>query len=62
MNKSKVVAHLNCEIKLRFHGRTKNEIERDLMNEGWSIGAIREALSGAAHLSAKDPSFRLNAR
>lgn len=62
MNKSKVVAHLNYEIKLRFHGRTNRDIERDLMNEGWSIGAIREALGANAQFSLKETGLRANAR
>ncbi|MEL7117576.1 MAG: hypothetical protein AAGP08_18660 [Pseudomonadota bacterium] len=62
MNKAKVVAHLNYEIRLRFHGCTNREIERDLMNEGWSIGAIREALCATAHVPTNDPGLRAEVR
>ena len=61
MNKSKVVAHLSYEIWLRFQGGTNSEIERDLLSEGWSIGAIREALSASPHVSENEPSLTTNA-
>jgi hypothetical protein len=47
MNKSKVVSHLIHEIQRRFHGACVKEIEKKLMSEGWSAGAIREALDAS---------------
>jgi hypothetical protein len=32
------------EIRLRFSGVSEKEIEKELLNEDWPIGAIREAL------------------
>ena len=44
MNKTKVVLHLVGLIKLRFRGLSESEIERELVEEGWAVGAIREAM------------------
>ncbi|MEM7719606.1 MAG: hypothetical protein AAF222_10425 [Pseudomonadota bacterium] len=44
MNKSEVVFHLVAVISQRFPGFAPDEVERKLMQEGWPLGAIREAL------------------
>ncbi|MEM6889205.1 MAG: hypothetical protein AAF636_13815 [Pseudomonadota bacterium] len=48
MNKCEVVRHLKALISCRFQGFPEREIEQKLMDEGWSIGAIREAIDAAS--------------
>ena len=45
MNKQKVVSHLVGLIWERFRGVPHKKIERALVDEGWSLGAVREAIS-----------------
>ena len=59
MNKSKVVNQLSFVISHLYLGISEQEIEQKLMNDGWSIGAIREALDAASdvRLSGQVRSF-----
>jgi hypothetical protein len=50
MNKSKVVSQLALVISQLYRGTSKSEIEQKLMNDGWSIGAIREAFDAASEV------------
>lgn len=44
MNKEKVVSHLVALIWQQFNGVPRREIESALVEDGWSIGAVREAI------------------
>ena len=45
MNKQEVVSQLVALIWQRFRGVPIEEVERELVKEGWAISAVREATS-----------------
>ena len=46
MNKQKVVAELIVRIeRLRSQGRSKQDVHQSLVQEGWAIGAVGEAMA-----------------
>ena len=46
MNKQKVVAELILRIeRLRSQGRSNQDVHQCLVQEGWAIGAVREAMA-----------------
>jgi len=51
MNKQEAVSRLVALIWQRFRGVPIEEVERALVNEGWAIGAVREATT--AYRSAR---------
>ena len=51
MNKQEIISRLVAQIWHRFRGVPLEEVERELVNEGWAIGAVREATN--AYRSAR---------
>ena len=45
MNKQQTVSQLVVLIWRRFRGVSNEEIERVLVEEGWALSAVREAVS-----------------
>lgn len=48
MTNAEIVSKLVFEIRWRFYDVAAEDIEKKLVSEGWSIGAIREAIKRLA--------------